>query len=234
MKLGILAALIAVLVALYFVFGSDFLAPASSSAVTTSGGDTSAKGDGTSPVHAPRRHSADKSGEESPDDDDDDDENAEPAGDEEVAKWAPGSGPGVTRTRGTSKVYTRHDGTIVRDHRPNPPPPDLDGYVVLPDAVSKVKSSTLVAVRRALRVGVTDCITSHGSGGADGAYLQLLLLTSIASENLRVDKTRVKISGLDQEDALRSCVEEATLGHEQAVAGAEDVNLHRMVFRYRL
>lgn len=231
MKLGILAALVAALVALYFVFGSEFLAPASSNAVTRGEGDTSAKGDQTPSVPAPRRHSADKNDEESPAGRD---ESSEPAGHEEVAAPVPGSVPGVTRTRGTTQVYTRHDGTIVRDHRPNPSPPDLDGYVVLPDEVSKVKSSTLVAVRRALRAGVTDCITAHGGGGADGAYLQLLLLTSIASENLKVDKVRVKISGLDQEDALRSCVEDGTLGHEQAVAGAEDVNLHRMVFRYIL
>ena len=143
MKLGILAALVAALVAVYFVFGSDFLAPASSDAVTAKGEDMSSAKDGTAGVTSPRVHSADE-GSGEPEVGNNNNPSAEPGGEDEAAKGAPGSVPGVKRTLGTTQVYTRHDGTIVRDHRPNPPPPDLDGFVVLPDEVSKVKSNVLV------------------------------------------------------------------------------------------
>lgn len=237
MKMGILAAAALVLVALYLVFGSEMLTPASSDSIANAqehaGTDTRRDlGQG-----AGSQATSDKP--DSPDPGDlPDDTRPGLGGEGEVgstlAPVQPGSNEGVERTPGAPPAYTRHDGVVVRDHRPNPSEPDLDAYVVLPPEASKVKPNTLVEVRRALREPMKACIDSHGEGAAEGAKLQLLLLTSIASERLSVDKVSLKIAGLASETDLRGCVEAAVLGYTQAVPGAEDVNIHRMVFRYDL
>lgn len=130
--------------------------------------------------------------------------------------------------------YELHDGTRVTDHRDNPTEPNLDSYVVLPPGVSKVEPKTLVKVRRSLQPTMTRCIESHGQGAEEGARLQAFLTTSIQEENLRIDKVRVQISGLEASEALEKCVTEGVMGQEQSVAGARDVSAHRMVFPYDL
>jgi hypothetical protein len=123
---------------------------------------------------------------------------------------------------------------VVRDHRKNAPPPDLNAYALVPADVSKVKSSTLMAVQGALRGPVSGCIESHSTEADKGSKLLLSLITSISAETLRVDKARVTISGLPEEAPLRICVEKVAIGQELAVAGHEDVNIHRMVLRYNM
>ena len=233
MKIGIIAALVLALVALYFVFATDMLAPATSNAALTS--EELARPENPK---ARARSSAPDEGGESESDEEAAGTNTTRRGDdealEEQVQGEPGTVAEVTRTPGAPTRYTRHDGVVVRDHRANPTEPDLHAYTVLPAGVSKVKPMTLVEVRKALRAPIKGCIAAHGTGAAKGGELQLLLLTSISSENLRVDKASSKISGLANEDDLRACVEQAVVGHQQTVSGAEDVNIHRMVFKYSL
>lgn len=132
------------------------------------------------------------------------------------------------------RSYELHDGTAVHDHRDKPSEPNLDGYVVLPKTVSKVQPETLTAVRRALRPAMQACIEQHGQGAAEGARIQASITASITEELLRIDKLRVQISGLEEQEDLRSCVSNKVLGHEQVIPGAQDVAAHRMIFPYDL
>ena len=238
MKTGIIAAIVLVVVALYFVFGSDMLAPANSDAVATS--EDSSREARTRP--SKKSTSAQEEGASEPGTRESD---KVPAGttttrtgddavDEGQAAATPGSSSNVTRTPGAPTQFTRHDGVVIRDHRIGAPKPDLHAYTVIPPEASKVKGVTLIEVRKALRSPVQECIDSHGQSAADDGELQLLLLTSIASENLTVDKASIKITGLASEADLQSCLEQAVVGHQQRVDGAEDVNIHRMVFKYNL
>lgn len=132
------------------------------------------------------------------------------------------------------REYVMADGTKMRDHRANPSKPRLDGYVVVPDSVSDVRPDTLVKVRTQLRPAMRECIRLNVENAEEGAKMQALLKVSIASEQLRVDDLRLTISGLENDDALRSCVTALVLGHEQEVPGAIDVLMHHMVFPYKL
>ena len=235
MKVGILATLVLVLVAIYFVFGSDFLSPSNSAARSDKGEVVRGADDAplaTVPTRSGTDHRAGATDE--PGANIDKAPSSDPASDPEAVLGAPGSNANVHRTPGGAVTYTRHDGVVVRDHRANPTPPNLDAYVDLPREVSKVQSPTLMAVQMALRPEVTKCLESHSEGAAPDAKMQILLMTSISSETLKVDQARVTISGLAAEEPLRSCVEGVVIGHEQAVAGHEDVVLHRMVFKYVL
>ena len=146
--------------------------------------------------------------------------NTEPMSDEQWAK----------------RSYELEDGTKVFDHRAKPSEPNAERYVVLPSALSKVQPDTVVAVRRALRPAMNECIATHGQGAVEGGKATATLLVSIEDELLRVDTVKVQIAGLDEaeEEALRACVSEGILGHEQVVEGSEDVKSHRMNFPYSL
>lgn len=235
MKIGILAAVVLVLVAIYFVFGSDFLSP-SNSAARNDTGEVVRSADHAPLASLPTRSRKDQGagGTDESGASIDKAPSRDQASDPETLLGAPGSNANVKRTPGGAATYTRHDGVVVRDHRDNAPPPNLNAYADLPPEVSKVQSPTLMAVQMALRPEVTKCIESHSEGAAVDAKMQILLMTSISGEKLRVDEARVTISGLAAEEPLRSCVEKAVIGHEQAVSGHEDVVLHRMVFKYIL
>lgn len=131
--------------------------------------------------------------------------------------------------------YVRDDGTVVRDHRDEPGPQNLDRRVSPPKEISPVQPEVLAAVRRSVRPGMMNCIAEMPEQSLEeGAKAQAELTVSIVDALLQVDELVVRTEGVPESEELRSCVREAILGHEVMVEGAKDVKSYVMNFPYRL
>ncbi len=137
---------------------------------------------------------------------------------------------------GVVRRYVTDDGTIVRDHRASPPPPNYERRIALPADLSKVQSDTLVAVRVGVRPAMRKCIATHTPNAEEGAKAKAVLTVSITDELLHVDAVEFESSGLDESAAaeLKACATEAMTGFEKQVTGSEDVAEHVMTFPYLL
>ncbi len=136
---------------------------------------------------------------------------------------------------GEVKRYVLDDGTVMRDHRKSPPPPNYERRIALPAELSKVKPATLAAVRVGVRPAMRQCIETH-TADAEGAKAKAVLTVSITDELLHVDAVDFDSSGLDADAAaeLEACATEAMTGFEKQVPGSEDVAEHFMTFPYSL
>lgn len=175
-------------------------------------------------------------------------ESSDSAGDTTAAKNRVGQGiPRPLRMAGESlepsepsvrpgdhRTHVREDGTVVRDHRTSAVSEEVERRVTVPKALSPVQPETLAAVRTALRPGMQRCIKTHAAEAPEGASAQAVLTVSIVDEALTVDTLALSTEGLEDDEDLKACIRDVMQGHQQTVAGANDVAAHSMTFPYAL
>lgn len=135
---------------------------------------------------------------------------------------------------GDGRRYIRDDGTVVRDHRAEAVSENFERRVTMPKSISPVQPETLAAVRGALRPAMGRCIEAHAPDAPEGSSAQAVLTVSIRDEALTVDTLELSTEGLSEDQALKACISNVMLGHQQVVAGAKDVDAHTMTFPYKL
>lgn len=154
--------------------------------------------------------------------------------DERRRRHSEAKAKGESGDNDTVVEYVRNDGSEVRDHRKNPPLPQLESAARAPaKGVAQVAPIVLMKLRKTLRPEVGQCAEKHAAGVED-ARAQVVVTASIAEEQMNIDKMVITTEGLDDdaERAFISCVEQQVGDRELVMDGAEDVSAHTMTFPF--
>ncbi len=129
--------------------------------------------------------------------------------------------------------YVRNDGSEVRDHRKNPPIPQLETTASAPKSASKVAPKVVMQLRRDFRPVIEDCKKAHASNDQE-ARAQVVVKTSLVEETLSIDSLEVSTRGMESGDAFVKCVDEQMRDHTAQIEGAADHSGHTMTFPFDL
>ena len=129
--------------------------------------------------------------------------------------------------------YLRNDGSEVRDHRENPPMPQLEATAGAPKSIAKVAPKVVMQLRRDFRPIIEDCTNAHAANDQE-ARAQVVVKTSLVEEMLSIDSLEVSTRGIEASDAFVKCVDEQMRDHTARIEGAADHSGHTMTFPFDL